>query len=124
MLGSGSGGGFAGGHFRAGNLDLIFWLGSGSSFIFNLGGYLARSLLLAGIVLDRRLCSDTGQLAAVSIPVGRLSNNDFSGFALGNALNRAFVRNRKNFAGFQAVHVAAVKGLLIGTKQPDQHLVK
>ena len=89
-----------------------------------MSGDLAAGFLLRGILARRRLRGHSRHLVAVRIPIGGLRDNDLLRFRRGHGLYRRFVRNSKNLARLQAVHVAAVECALVGTQQSNEHLIE
>ena len=106
------------------DFQLVLRCGNRRGLVLHLGGDLARGLLLRIRFRNRRLGSNTGQLAAIGIPVGRLGGYLFFCFFRCNGLQHRLFGNGKNLAGLQAVHVAAIEGILIGTQQTNQHLIQ
>ena len=106
------------------DLQLILRRFGRRGLVFHLCGYLAASFLLRGILTRRRLRSHSRHLVAVRIPIGGLRDNDLLRFRRGHRLYRRFVRNSKNFARLQAVHIAAFERALVGTQQSNEHLIE
>ena len=109
--------------FRARDFQLVLARGRGH-LVFDFGGDLAGDGLPGALILRRLGGCSRGQTLAISVEIRRLGNNFLARLACGNRTHCFGIGNRKNLAGLEAIHVAAVKRLLVAAEQGYQHLIE